>query len=191
MKNLEDALAQLNELKNQREQLISQMTSGLESAEVRKDLFAVYQGDMDKKTAFKRHLDTFRTFEDSVEQQQSSSATILSTIDSNMTTFNQSKSSKSPQEKMEFFSSIDEGLKLYYENMNLLSNGAKFYKQMHTYLNSLHLYINDFVTSRRVEKDDMVQQMSGGGNAPAPGSAGAPYNPSFIPQNPYGGGYYQ
>lgn len=192
MKNLEDGLTQLNQLKNEREQLITQMTSGLESAEIRKDLFAVYQGNLDKKTAFKRHLETFGRYESAVEEQQTQSESLMSNIDSNMSSFNSLKGKSGKGDKMEFFASIDEGLKLYYENMNLLSNGAKFYKQMHTYLNSLHLYINDFVTSRKVEKDDMVNQLNGGGSGPAPGQPGAPYNPAFIPQNnPYGGSYYQ
>jgi hypothetical protein len=32
---------------------------------------------------------------------------------------------------LKFFADINDGLKEYYENVNLLSNGAKFYKQMH------------------------------------------------------------
>lgn len=190
MKSLEQAISELSDIKKTREELITSMTNGLESAELRKDLFSVYQGNLDKQTAFDRHLDGFNKYEKAVDEQQTRSSELLSTIDGNMTTFNSLKSSSAQQDKVEFFSAIDEGLKSYYENMNLLSNGAKFYKQMHTYLTSLHLYINDFVTSRKVEKDDMVQQMQGGGHGGPPGGApGTPYNPSFIPQNPYGGGY--
>jgi len=171
------------------------MTSGLESAELRKDLFAVYQGNLDKQTAFDRHLEGFNRFEKEVDEQQTRSSEILSTIDDNMSKFKKLKAGRSQKDKIEFFASIDEGLKAYYENMNLLSNGAKFYKQMHTYLSSLHLYINDFVTSRQVEKDDMVTQLNGGGGyggyhgTPSGGAPGTAYNPSFIPQNPYSGGY--
>lgn len=194
MKNLEQAISELNELKQRREQLIGMMTSGLESAELRKDLFAVFQGSLDKKTAFDRHLEGFNRFEKEVDEQQTRSSEILSTIDDNMTKFKKLKSKRSQKDKLEFFASIDEGLKAYYENMNLLANGAKFYKQMHTYLTSLHLYINDFVASRQVEKDDICAQLNGGGHggyqgAPSGGSTGTPYNPAFIPQNPYSGGY--
>jgi len=188
--SIQTAIEKLNEIKREREALIGQMTSGLESASLRKDLFSVYQGNMDKQTAFDTHLGKLTSFSGAVEEQQIKSSEQLSLIETNMTSFNQLQSGSGESEKVEFFKSIDEGLKLYYENMNLLSNGAKFYKQMHTYLTSLHLYINDFVTSRKVEKDDIINQLSGGGQAPAaPGAPGTPYNPSFIPQNPYGGGY--
>lgn len=163
------------------------MTGGLESADLRKDLFAVHQGTLDKKSAFDKHLEKLNSYTEAVDAQQLKSSEILSIVDTNMTTFTTLKSGSGEDAKVEFFKSIDEGLKLYYENMNLLSNGAKFYKQMHTYLTSLHLYINDFVASRKVEKDEAVAQLNNGGGGPAPGATGTPYNPSFIPQNPYGG----
>ena len=187
--NLKQAIEQINELKRDRELLLGQMTAGLENADLRKDLFAVHQGSLDRKTAFDKHLQKLNAYEAPINEQQVKSAELLSSIDSNMTSFNSLKAGSGQEEKIQFFKSIDEGLKLYYENMNLLSNGAKFYKQMHTYLTSLHLYINDFTASRKVEKDDIIAQMNNGGGAPPPGSAGTPYNPSFIPQNPYGGGY--
>ena len=40
-------------------------------------------------------------------------------------------SASSNSEGLDFFREIDEGLKGYNENLNLLSNGAQFYKQMH------------------------------------------------------------
>jgi len=189
VKELETAISQLTDLRKEREATINNMTSGLESAEIRKDLFAVHQGSLDKKTAFKRHLNTLKEYEKAVEDHQTRSAEILSTIDTNMTAFNKLKSKTKQSDKLEFFASIDEGLKAYYENMNLLSNGAKFYKQMHTYLTSLHLYITDYVASRKVEKDEMLEQLNGGGGGYS-GAPGSSYDPSFIPQNPYGSGYH-
>jgi chromosome segregation ATPase len=194
VKNLESTIGELNELKKEREQLIGEMTAGLESAELKKDLFAVYQGNLDKKTAFENHLGNFSTFEKQVEEHQTRSGELLSSIDSNMVEFSQLTAGATQQDKVQFFQSIDEGLKTYYDNMNLLSNGAKFYKQMHQYLASLHLYINDFATSRNVEKDDMMQQLNGGGSGYAPpgGQPGTPYNPAgYMPQSNYGGGKYQ
>ena len=162
------------------------MTSGLESAELKKDLFAVYQGSLDKKTAFDRHLSPLQEYEKAIEDHQMRSVEILTSIDDNMTAFNKLKSKNKSSDKLEFFASVDEGLKAYYENMGLLSNGAKFYKQMHTYLTSLHLYINDFVASRKVEKDDMIQQLNGGsGGGAFPGAPGTPYDPSFLPNINY------
>lgn len=152
----------MNKLKKQREDAIANMTKGLESGELRKDLLAVHQGTLDKQMAFDRHLAAFSTFEKLIEDHETQSAEILSTIDTNMTKFKKLKSGKGSKDKLEFFASIDEGLKSYYENMGLLTNGSKFYKQMQTYLTSLHLYINDFVTSRQVEKDDMMAQLGGG-----------------------------
>lgn len=186
VKNLQQGIAMLNDLKKQREDLIGNMSKGLESAEVRKDLFAVYQGTLDKQTAFDRHLESFNAFETAVDEQSTKSAEITTSIDDNMASFNKLKSGKGNKDKLEFFANIDEGLKTYYENMNLLSNGAKFYKQMHTYLTSLHLYINDFVASRTVEKDDMLAALSGG--APAGGAPGSHYSPGYGPK--YGGGYH-
>mmetsp|Transcript_9085 Transcript_9085/g.10281 ORF Transcript_9085/g.10281 Transcript_9085/m.10281 type:complete len:172 (-) Transcript_9085:42-557(-) len=168
------------------------MTGGLESADLRKDLFAVHQGSLDKQTAFSNHLEKLNAYSEAIDNQQIRSSELLSQIDGNMTTFTTLKSGSGQNDKVDFFKSIDEGLKLYYENMNLLSNGAKFYKQMHTYLTSLHLYINDFVASRKVEKDEIINNFNNGGGAAPPGGPGAPgtpYNPSFIPQNAYGGGY--
>jgi chromosome segregation ATPase len=194
VKNIESVIAELNELKKEREQLIGQMTAGLESAELKKDLYAVYQGNLDKKTAFDNHLGNFSTFEKQVEEHQTRSGELLSTIDQNMVDFSSLTAGATQEDKMQFFQSIDEGLKTYYDNMNLLSNGAKFYKQMHQYLASLHLYINDFATSRNVEKDDMMQQLNGGGQGYAPpgGQPGTPYNPAgYMPQSNYGGGKYQ
>lgn len=190
---METAISELNNLKKEREQLIGQMTSGLESAQLKKDLFAVYQGTLDKKTVFKNHLGNYSTYEEQVEEHQTRSGELLSDIDTNMGEFGKLTTGATQKDKVQFFTSVDEGLKTYYDNMNLLSNGAKFYKQMHQYLASLHLYINDFATSRNVEKDDMMQQLNnGGGSAPHGGAPGTPYNPSFIPQNPYGGGsHYQ
>lgn len=172
IRHLEGALSALNDLKKQREETIASMTKGLESAELRKDLFAVYQNSLDKQTAFDRHLANFNSYEKFVQEQETQSSDLISTIDENMRKFKKLKSGKGHEDKLEFFANIDEGLKSYEENMNLLSNGAKFYKQMHTYLTSLHLYVNDFVASRNVEKDDMMSQIGGG----APGSR-------------YGGGY--
>jgi hypothetical protein len=191
VKKLEESIAELNNLKARRGELFSSMTSGLESAALRKDLFAVYQGNLDKKTAFNRHLDAFNAFEKEVEDQQMQSAEIMSSIEDNMSKFNKLRSKSSHDEKREFFASIDEGLKTYYENMNLLSNGSKFYKQMHQYLTSLHLYINDFVTSRAVEKEDIVGQLGGGGSSQGHGGyggGGAP--PGGMPGAPYNPGYY-
>lgn len=191
--NIQQAIEQLNELKRQRQTLVNNMTGGLESADLRKDLMAVHQGTLGKESAFENHLQALNQHATSIEDQQVKSSELLSNIDTNMMAFNQLLAGSSETDKMDFFKSIDEGLKVYYENMNLLSNGAKFYKQMHTYLTSLHLYINDFVASRTVEKDQIIEQLNGGGGPPpgAPGATGTPYNPSFIPQNPYGGGQYQ
>ena len=188
---LETLISQLTDLKTERENAINTMTGGLESAELRKDLFAVYQGGLDKKTAFDRHLDGLNEHQKVVEDHSTRSAEILSSIDNQITAFNKLKAKSKGSEKLEFFANIDEGLKAYYENMNLLSNGAKFYKQMHTYLTSLHLYINDFVASRQVEKDDMIQQLNGGGGGGYSGAPGTPYDPSFLPQHPGGSGHYQ
>lgn len=179
VKNLEGAISMLNDLRKQREDLIANMSKGLESAEVRKDLFAVYQGTLDKQTAFDRHLASFNAFETTIDDQSTKSSEITSSIDDNMAKFNKLKSGKGSKDKLEFFANIDEGLKTYYENMNLLSNGAKFYKQMHTYLTSLHLYINDYVASRTVEKDDMLAAMGG---SPAPGAPGSYYNQGYGPK---------
>jgi programmed cell death 6-interacting protein len=189
VKELESCISQLTDLKKERESTINIMTNGLESAEVRKDLFAVYQGGLDKKTAFDRHLTSLNEHANTVEENQTRSAEILSAIDHHIISFKKLKSSNKASDKLEFFASLDEGLKAYYENMNLLSNGAKFYKQMHTYLTSLHLYITDFVASRKVEKDDMIQQMSGGGDGGHSAAPGTPYDPSFLPQHPSGGSY--
>lgn len=183
VKELETCISTLNNLRKDRETLINNMTSGLESAELRKDLFSIYQGKGDKRTVFDAHLQKFEEYGKAVEDHSTQSAEILSSIDHNMISFNKLKSKSSASDKMEFFASIDEGLKSYYENMNLLSNGAKFYKQMHTYLTSLHLYINDYVASRKVETDDMVQNLNGGGGGYS-GAAGTPYSPSYPP-----GGY--
>lgn len=185
---LESLITQLTDLRKEREGVVNSMTSKLESAEIRKDLFAVHQGTLDKETAFDRHLSKLNEFEKSVEDHQTRSAEIMSSIDTQMVSFNKLKTKGKATEKIEFFKSIDEGLKDYNENMNLLSNGAKFYKQMHTYLTSLHLYITDFVASRQVEKDDMIQNLSGapGGYSAAPGT---PYDPSFLPQYPGGSSY--
>ena len=127
VKNLEDVISKLNDLKKQREDLINHMSKGLESAEVRKDLFAVYQGNLDKQTAFDRHLESFNAFEATLDEQSTKSAEITSSIDENMASFNKLKSGKSNKDKIEFFANIDNGLKIYYENMNLLSNGANFF----------------------------------------------------------------
>lgn len=69
---------------------------------------------------------------------------------------------------LKFFAEIDDGLKHYNENINLLSNGAQFYKQMHQYLQSLMTFVNDFVQSRNIEKQDLINALSGGGQKQAP-----------------------
>jgi len=86
---------------------------------------------------------------------------------------------------LQFFSSIDEGLKAFNDNVNLLSNGAQFYKQMHQYLSSLLVFVNDFVQSRTMEKNELTNQLNQGGaampqpQAQAPGTAylGQAYQP--------------
>jgi len=191
--NIQQAIEQLNELKRQRQNSMTQMTAGLESANLRKDLMAVHSGSLSKEAAFETHLQGLNGYTEAIEDQQIKSSELLSLIDTNMMSFNEIIAGASQSDKVEFFKSIDEGLKIYYENMNLLSNGAKFYKQMHTYLTSLHLFTNDFVASRTVEKDQIIEQINSGGMPPpgAPGTTGSPYNPSFIPQNPYGGAQYK
>uniref|UniRef100_A0A7S3NZ69 ALIX V-shaped domain-containing protein n=1 Tax=Euplotes crassus TaxID=5936 RepID=A0A7S3NZ69_EUPCR len=191
--NIQQTIEQLNELKRERQTTINHMTAGLESADLRKDLMSVHSGTKSKDSVFETHLQGINGYSKVIEDQQIKSSELLSVIDTNMMSFNQTLAGSSDTSKIEFFKSIDEGLKLYYENMNLLSNGSKFYKQMHTYLTSLHLYVNDFVASRTVEKDQIIEQLNAGAGPPpgAPGSTGSPYNPSFIPQNPYGGGHYQ
>ena len=57
---------------------------------------------------------------------------------------------------------------------------------MHPPVSSLHLYINDFVASRTVEKDDMLAALGG---SPSPGAPGTQYNP--YGGKSYGGGYYK
>lgn len=74
VKSLEQSISELTDLKKERETLIGSMTSGLESAELRKDLFAVYQGNLDKGTAFDRHLANFEKFEKMVDEQQTRSS---------------------------------------------------------------------------------------------------------------------
>lgn len=93
-----------------------------------------------------------------------------------MKEFNELKAGASQDKSvLKFFSEIDEGLRAYNENINLLSNGANFYKQMHQYLTSLNVFVNDFVQSRNIEKQELMNHLQGGG-APAsqPGYHGPP-----------------
>ncbi|CAI2387221.1 unnamed protein product [Moneuplotes crassus] len=166
--NLEEAIEQLNNLKREREGLIAKMTGALSSADLRRDLFKVNAGEMKREKAFSSHLSKLQTNEEDFDTQQTKSSEILSTIDDNMISFTELVSGSEDNEKTQFFKSIDSGLKVYYDNMNLLQNGDKFYKQMYEYLTSLHLYIVDFVSSRNVEKDELVESL--GGNP-------APYDP--------------
>lgn len=77
-----------------------------------------------------------------------------------MVEFNTLKSGASADTtSLSFFKGIDEALKEYNESVNLLSNGAQFYKQMHTYLNSLHVFVCDFVQSRNLEKAEIMNQL--------------------------------
>ena len=71
------------------------------------------------------------TCEDQVNASATESQEVTEGITAKMGEFDALRSSAhSNDAALEFFREIDEGLKGYNENLNLLSNGAQFYKQM-------------------------------------------------------------
>jgi len=105
-----------------------------------------------------------RVHEDELAIQTAQSREITDTIVGSMKEFNDLWAGASQDKSiLKFFSEIDEGLRAYNENINLLSNGANFYKQMHQYLTSLNVFVNDFVQSRNIEKTELMNHLGGGG----------------------------
>ena len=174
-------------MRNAREEICKRMTNSLAAGDTNAELFAIYRGEKTKEAVFGELLGRLSAFDDEVGTQTELSKQTTEAIQAGMVEFNSVKSGASQDTSaLEFFSSIDEGLKAFNDNLNLLSNGAQFYKQMHQYLTSLQVFITDFVQSRTLERQELVNQINGGGSgapapggpsAPAPGFLGTPYQP--------------
>ena len=147
-------------------------------------LMAVHKGTATKAATFEHLLAGVAAFDAEVLAQGETSQATATAIGEQMTEFLTLKAGMSGNsEAMTFFQEIDEGLKAYYENVNTLANGAQFYKQMHQYLTSLQVFCNDFIASRTLEKNEIMNALKAGGQAPPGGAAaagtflGAPYQP--------------
>lgn len=129
------------------------MTTCLQGGETWTALFAVFKGEQSKETVFGELVGKVRIHEDELAIQTGQSWEVTDSIVSSMKEFNDLKAGAAQDKSvLKFFQEIDEGLRAYNENINLLSNGANFYKQMHQYLTSLHVFVSDFVQSWNIEK---------------------------------------
>lgn len=189
MLKLNECLGKINEFRAQREEIVKKMTTCLQGGETRTALFAVFRGEQSKEVVFGELIGKVRLQEDELAIQTAQSREVTDTIVGAMKEFNDLKAGASQDKSvLKFFSDIDEGLRAYNENINLLSNGANFYKQMHQYLTSLSVFVNDFVQSRSIEKQELMNVLNQGGGAPqggAPAGFHGPPGGSYYPGAPY------
>ena len=175
VKGLGANLGKIQSMRQEREALMNQMTNAISGGETNAELFKVYKGDDTKDAVFKRILGKLDPLSEQVSAQTESSKKTVESIGNQMIEFNSLKAGVGQDvATMKFFGDIDEGLKVYYENLNLLSNGAQFYKQMHQYLSSLEVFVTDFVQSRNLEKDELIAQLNAGGSGAPQGGSQAP-----------------
>lgn len=151
----------------------------------------VYNKKVEKETAFTNNLAKVEELNKEIVEAQSTSEDIIKEIEDEMGVFNALKGSvaKDPA-KTKFYESIDLALHEYHELTGVLSQGSAFYSQLMQWLQNLGVFVSDYCESRKIEKDQIIEALSqgsqpvqGGLQAPQPGSAGAYYNPTSLPQS--------
>eukprot|EP00831_Metopus_contortus_P061898 TRINITY_DN5381_c0_g1_i2.p1 TRINITY_DN5381_c0_g1~~TRINITY_DN5381_c0_g1_i2.p1 ORF type:complete len:101 (+),score=12.84 TRINITY_DN5381_c0_g1_i2:189-491(+) len=63
--------------------------------------------------------------------------------------------------RTEFFRALDDAVNTFNECHANFQQGGHFHAQFATHITKLHQTINDYIMSRTMEKNDMVNQMSG------------------------------
>jgi hypothetical protein len=158
---LTELLKNLGELRKEAETITEGMIKSFESETVTSEMTQVYQKLKDKRTTFDELKSKYLKMMQELEENANKRKNVFPQIDAAMTDFSKEKTT-SPDAAMraEFFKSLDDACNSFNECHSNAQQGGHFHTQLAGYISKLMQTVNDFVMSRTLEKNDLINTIS-------------------------------
>lgn len=159
---IQRALDTFDSIKEQKSKVLDEATQKCQNLNVVEQLMAVRNHQAEKGTVYQQEIAKFQAVFAPITTLNLKVDETKAVITQNAQAFNSLVSQHQNESgKQLFYKQIDDALSLFNEVTNMLHQGNNFYQQLMDYLLRLDQTIKDFVTSRNLEKNDMIGRLSG------------------------------
>lgn len=156
-----ELLKSLGELKKETETITEGMIKSFESETVTSEMTQVHQKLKDKKTTFDELKGKYIKMMQDIEEIGNKRKAVFPQIDAAMVDFSKERTMSSDAAmKAEFFKSIDDACNAYNECYSNAQQGGHFHTQLAGYISKIMQTVNDYVMSRTLEKNELINIIS-------------------------------
>jgi len=142
------------------------MMKTLETDNVQSELFLIYANVKDKCKTFTELAKKYSQHKVEIKEMSQRVYKILEDIETLMVEFSKEKGdSKTDLERVEFLRLIDEKCNTFNSCFSTIQRGGHFYIQLAAHIEQLTQTINDFVMSRKIEKEEILSHASPSGQS--------------------------
>jgi hypothetical protein len=154
-------LKTLEEVKKEAQKLCQVMMKTLETDNIQSELFMIYANAKDKCKTFTELAKKYGQYKTKIKEMSQRRYKILEDIEVLMVEFSKEKGDgKTNPERVEFLKLIDEKCNTFNNCFSTIQRGGHFYIQLAAHIEQLTQTINDYVMSRKIEKEEILSHPS-------------------------------
>lgn len=151
----------MEEQRKESQKICQVMMKTLETDNVQSELFQIYGKAKEKCKTFTELAKKYSRYKAEVIEMSQKEHKVLNAVDELMIEFNKEKADGSKcQERVDFLKRMDEACNQFNACYSTLQRGGHYYVQLAAHVDQLAQTINDFVMSRRIEKDEILAHAS-------------------------------
>lgn len=146
-------------LKKDSRALVQQMMKMLERDIITNELFQIYQGDKEESKTFDELAEKYNESRKEIEELTVRRSEIRGVVESLMVEFMKDRMREVNMSRIRFLKRVDAECNVFNECHNSLQSGAHFHSQLAAYLDKLMQTVNDYVVTRKVQREILQSRL--------------------------------